>query len=243
MIGADRLFFIHVMKTGGATFRRRIEANLGVEHVYPNAAIDTDLLAANIGVPYLTSLPEERVRTIQAYTGHFPFAATQVLPGDFVTMTVLRDPVERTISYLKHCRKYQEQHHGLALEAIYEDPWFFPTMMANHQVKVFAITPEDGADTIAEVIEIDDRRAGVARDNLESVDFLGLHEHYDDFVREVSEHFGWQGEAPPSWHVSEAEEVPASFRRRIADDLARDIEFFDFARERYHRRNGARASR
>ena len=238
---SSRLFFVHVMKTGGATFRRRIEANLGEEHVYPNASIDTDMLAANLSVQYLLDLPEERVRTLQAYTGHFPFAVTQMLPGRFLTMTVLRDPVERTISYLKHCRKYQEQHHDMALEAIYEDPWYFPTMMKDHQVKVFALAPEDRAETVAEVIDIDADRAARARANLDSIDFLGLHEHYDDFVRDVSEHLGWSGDAPFSWHVSEAEEISASFRRRIADDMAADLEFYEYARERYDRRPRARA--
>jgi hypothetical protein len=239
---AERLFFVHVMKTGGATFRRHIEHNLGVEHVYPNPDVDTDLLAANISVEYVVDLPADRVRELQAYTGHFPFAITQILPGPFVTATVLRDPVERTISYLKHCRKYQEQHHGMALEAIYEDPWYFPTWIENHQVKVFSFTPEDHPQLVADVITVDEARVATAKANLESVDFLGLHEHYDDFVGEVSEHFGWTGEVPPSWHVSEPEEIPASFRRRIADDLATDVAFFEHAREQYHRRSGTRAT-
>jgi hypothetical protein len=238
----SRLFFVHVMKTGGATFRRHIERSLGVEHVYPNPDIDTDLLAANISVDHLLGLPAERVRALHAYTGHFPFAVTQMLPGSFTTATVLRDPVERTISYLKHCRKYQEQHHGMALEAIYDDPWYFPTWIQNHQLKVFAFTPDDHPQVVADVIAIDDARIATARANLESVDFLGLHEHYDEFVREVSAHFGWTAEAPPSWHVSEPEEIAPSFRRRIADDLAADVEFFEFARELHQRRHRARAA-
>jgi hypothetical protein len=227
----ERLFFVHVMKTGGATFRRHLEVNLGSEHVYPNAAVDEDMLVANLSVKYVAALPAERVRLLKAYTGHFPFAVTQIMPGPFVTLTVLRDPVERTISYLKHCRRYQEQHHDMALEAIYDDPWYFPTMMDNHQVKVFAITPEDEAETAAEVLPIDERRSAIARANLESVDFIGLHEHYDDFVREVSARYGWDGRPPPSWHVSEPETVPESFRRRIADDMQADVAFYEFARE------------
>jgi hypothetical protein len=238
----ERLFFVHVMKTGGATFRRHIENSLGVEHVYPNADIDTDLLAANISVDYLLGLPDERVRELQAYTGHFPFAVTQMLPGSFVTATVLRDPIERTISYLKHCRRYQEQHHGMALEAIYEDPWYFPTWIENHQVKVFSFRPEDHPQVIADVIGIDEARLATAKANLESVDFVGLHERYDAFVREVSDHFGWTGTVPPSWHVSEPEEIAPSFRRRIAEDLATDVEFFEFARELHHRRHPSRAT-
>jgi hypothetical protein len=151
-------------------------------------------------------------------------------------MTVLREPIERTISYLKHCRRYQEQHHGMALEAIYEDPWYFPTMMKDHQAKVFSITPEDDADTVAEVIDIDDRRLAVACANLEAVDLVGLHEYYDDFVRDASARFGWPDTPPPSWHVSAPEEVAPSFRRRIEQDMAADIEFFAFARSLHQAR-------
>jgi len=165
------------------------------------------------------------------------------VPGPVVTMTVLRDPVERTISYLKHCRAYQEQHHGMALEEIYEDPWYFPLMMLNHQVRVFALTLEDDPENATEIVELNDERLGWARGHLESVDFLGLHEHYDDFVEEVTQYFGWSGKSPPNWHVSEPEHVSAALRRRIADDMAIDLEFYEFARELHaerHRRKAAR---
>ena len=38
-------------------------------------------------------------------TGHFPLCTTELLGGAFTTFTVLRDPVERTLSYLRHHRK------------------------------------------------------------------------------------------------------------------------------------------
>jgi hypothetical protein len=218
------------MKTGGASFRRCIEENLGKDRVYPNPAVDTDLLAANLSVSYLQQLPAERVERIQAYTGHFPFTATQMLPGPFVTLSVLRDPVQRTVSYLKHCRTYQPQHEGMTLEAIYEDPWFFPTMMDNHQTKVFAFTPDDHPEQVGDVLEIDDQRLACAKENLASVDLIGLHERYDDFVAEATARFGWAGRTRARWHVSEDAAVPAALRRRIAEDMAFDIDFYEFAR-------------
>jgi hypothetical protein len=238
---ATTIFFVHVMKTGGATFRRHIEANLGVEHVYPNPELDEDLLIANLRIPYLLELPEERHRAIAAYTGHFPFIVTELLPGPFVTLTVLRDPVERTISYLKHCRRYQEQHRGLPLEEIYEDERYYRTLMDNHQTKVFSFTPEDGADSIWTIVDVDQARLDRACANLEAVDVLGLHEHYDEFVAEASARFGWPPAAPPSWHVSEPEAVAPSFRRRIASDMAADIELYEFAKGLHQQRRARRA--
>jgi hypothetical protein len=238
----ERPFFVHVMKTGGATFRRRMEANLGAEFVYPNTAIDSDMRAANADLSYFRTIPEERMRSLRGFTGHFPFIVTKLVPGPVVTMTVLRDPVERTISYLKHCRVHQEQHHGMALEEIYEDPWYYPLMMENHQVRVFALRLEDDPENATEIVTLDEERLGWAREHLESVDFIGLHSHYDDFVEEVTEYFGWSGKAPPNWHVSEPEHIPESFRRRIAEDMAIDMAFYEFAKELHSRRHPAKAT-
>jgi hypothetical protein len=225
------------MKTGGASFRRWVEANLGAEHVYPNPEVDRDLLTANLSVTYLTGLPRDRVARIQAYTGHFPFAATQMLPGPLVTLTVLRDPVERTVSYLKHCRTYQAQHRGLPLEEIYEDPWYFPTMILNHQAKVFAFSPDDRPEQVGDVLDIDDARLAQAKANLTSVDVIGLHHRYDEFLAEVGARFGWPVETSRArWHVSEDVDVSSSLRRRITDDLGPDIEFYEHARALHRNR-------
>lgn len=54
---------------------------------------------------YLAVLPDERRRRIRVYTGHFPYAAREILGGDIVTVTILRDPVKRTISLLRQFRR------------------------------------------------------------------------------------------------------------------------------------------
>ena len=65
--------------------------------------------------------PPERRATIRGYMGHYPYVASQLLGEDPVTLTILRDPVERTISYLKHCKRYHDHHRELSLEEIYRD--------------------------------------------------------------------------------------------------------------------------
>ena len=132
------------MKTAGATFRHHIRANFASAEVYPDKRFDPDLTVANVRLDYLTSLPASRRAAIRAYTGHFPFVATDLLGGPLLTMTILRDPVDRTISFLKHCKRYNQHHHDLRLEAIYEDPFVFRCLIQNHQAKLFALLkPED----------------------------------------------------------------------------------------------------
>jgi len=226
------------MKTGGATFRRHIEHNFPAPGaVFPTPELDGNLREANIFIQRLLELPPERHARVRAYTGHFPFVVPGLLDPSLVTLTMLRDPVTRTISYLKHCKRYQPQHRDLALEQIYEDSFLFPTLIRDHQVKIFAMTASDRLESYMDVIEIDDERSRIARSNLEKTDVVGLHEHYDGFLAEVHRRFSWEIRERSSWRVSDENwDVDAAFRRRIAADNHNDVEFYEFARELVGRR-------
>jgi hypothetical protein len=226
----ERPFFIHIMKTGGTTFLYNLMAQYGPGEMYPDPALDRDTFAAYTELRYLLSLPEERTATIRAYSGHFPYVATQLLPGPFVTLTVLRDPIERTISYLKQCRDL-ERFHEASLEQIYEDPWQFAIAIENYQTKVFAMTREDGFGSIMDGLTIDEGRLSIAKENLRAIDILGLNDRYDEFLAEVTCRFGWSTLPSPNRRVSEPTDVPVSLRRRIAEDNAYDLEFYEYARD------------
>jgi hypothetical protein len=242
-----RYFFVHVMKTGGGTVWVNIKENFHRTLVYPDS--DENGNAPDPwGVSYydmerLLSLPSERRDLVRVYTGHFPFVASEMLGfDDMVTFTVLREPVERTISYLKHCHKYHPQHKGLPIDHIYEDGFINPFFIANHQAKVFAMTAEDDPETIMDVIDVDDERLAIAKANLEKVDIIGFNDRFGEFLSALSGQFGWRVGSAPDLHVSEDDtQVPADFRARITEDLAQDIEFYEHARAVVDRRAAQRA--
>jgi hypothetical protein len=237
-----RFFFVHIMKTGGATFRRHIEDNFPAPGaVYPDPELEGNLREANILIDRVMHLAPERRGQIRAYTGHFPSVVPRLLDPRLVTITLLRDPVARTISYLKHCKRYHERHRDLALEEIYEDPFSYPTLIRDHQVKIFAMTEEDRLESYMDVIDVDDERLRVAEASLEAIDVVGLHERYGELLEEVQRRFGWTIRTRPSWRVSEEDEstwrVGASFRRRIEADNQSDVAFYEFARGLVSRRS------
>jgi Sulfotransferase family len=234
-----RLFFIHIMKTGGTTFLYNLMAQFATHETYPDPAQDLDRVAAYTQVQSLLNLPAERTAVIRAYTGHFPYFVTQVLPGDFVTLTVLRDPIERTISYLKQCRGL-EQFRAAPLEQIYDDPWQYAIAIENYQTRVFGMTANDEVGSIMDGIAIDHDRLALAKANLRAVDILGLNDHYEEFNAEVCLRFGWSTLPSPNRRVSEPEVIPKAFCRRIAEENAFDLEFYEFARELYAERNPRR---
>ena len=76
---------------------------------------------------------------IRVVTGHFPLCTTELLGAQFITLTILRDPVERTLSALRHHREKTPADSERSLEEIYEDPFRFE-LVHNHMVKMFSLS-------------------------------------------------------------------------------------------------------
>jgi hypothetical protein len=228
------------MKTGGATFRQHIYANFGPGEVYPRPKVDN--MERAWLVASLLGLSSERRAETRAYTGHFPFVVTKLLGIDPVTFTILRHPVDRTLSYLKHCKRYHPQHAAMSLEEIYDDPFYFPCFIHEHQTKIFSMTADDPLESYADVVAIDDRRLEIARTNLETVDVIGLSDHHAEFVAEMHQRFGWNFEPLKNRRVSREDwDAPMSLRLRIADENPYDMAFFEFATQLYEQRRAVRA--
>ena len=171
-VGGRRFFFIHVMKTAGTTFVRQLQQQFPAEAIYPARDLDWTSPAdvdAYINIPRLLAVPAERRAQIRVFTGHFPYMVCDQLDPALVTMTVLRDPIERTISILKQHKRSEERFRDLPLEAVYDDRPIFRFFVENHQTKVFALAPDDNEVAINCGMTIDDARYARAKENLARV--------------------------------------------------------------------------
>lgn len=223
------LFFIHIMKTAGTSLRNNIRAEFDDLDLYPSRHYDADMHEANNSIRYLLSIPPERRDRIRAYMGHFPYVATELLGQELTTLTTLRDPIERAISQLKHLRIWSPEHKDLTLEAIYEDPILHPCFLRNHQSKIFALAKSDNPETYRDVLEVDDRRLALAKENLDRVDVVGVVERYDEFLQTVESRFGWRIDPSTRLRVGPADEVSEALRRKIRDDNEADLDFYEHA--------------
>ena len=229
-----RFFFVHIMKTGGTTFLHQLFRNFAPDEVYPNNALDCpkDRLWQHLQVAYLLGLSEERRRRIRAYTGHFPYVVCELLDLDLVTLTVLRDPIDRTVSLLHQLRRDAPRHKDAALEDIYEDEVVFPRLIQNHQTKIFSITASDGVKTFRDEVEIDADRLLLAKRNLAQVDVIGVTEQYDEFLDQLEHRFGWRFDRDlRANETAGAPDATPALRRRIADDNQLDLDLYDYARD------------
>lgn len=87
------LFFLHIMKTGGTSLRDALQ-----QFVEPERCL-TDLF-----LDQFVALPEYVLSAMTLVAGHLPYEAVELLPPGFAVCTVIRDPVDRTISHYWHLR-------------------------------------------------------------------------------------------------------------------------------------------
>jgi hypothetical protein len=135
---------MHVMKTAGTS----LELELASGH--PPGATSHELglnglsqFFHKLSTRAWQQLPPQAHEKLRYYSGHVPLAAAEVIPRKPIVVTVLRDPIMRTLSWLRQAQREHPEHQGKSLEEIYEDPWWNDRFLANHQVKLLSMTLEE----------------------------------------------------------------------------------------------------
>jgi hypothetical protein len=230
-----RFFFIHVMKTGGTSFAiHHLGKAFAEDAVFPNAVDDETSYLLDTS-PYwrvgaLRGLDDERWSRTQAVRAHYPFCARHLMPpGDLTVLTVLREPVDRVVSYLRHCQRYHPNHQQMTFEQIYEERGWIEGFATNHQTKVFSMGEDDDPRFCYQPMVVDEHRLDVAKANLATLDLIGTQERFTEFVDECGRRYGWPTTRGKRQRKSAGFPAHASLRRRIEADNEIDIEFYRFA--------------
>jgi hypothetical protein len=231
--GADerRFFFVHLQKTGGIALFRRLRIHFGTDAVYPMPQYQ-GTPESSLGVAELLERFAAHREQIRVVTGHFPLCVTELLGVPFTTFTVLREPVERTLSLLRHRREIEPGAQSLALEAIYDDPVVRERLARNHMVRMLSLRPEEMTDGALTHVEVDAARVEAAKANMaERIDVVGLQERFDEFCDELAIRYGWDLGPPQFANRSQPVDVDEGLRARIERDNALDVELYRFAVE------------
>ena len=171
---------------------------------------------------------------IRVVTGHFPLCTIELLDADFTTFTVLREPVERTLSYLRHHRETTPGRLASSRSRrSTRTPRDFRHFIENHMVKMLSLRAEEMTDGMMTVVDLDRGRlrtgqAGAARAWTSSA----CRRTSRDSPSGSSELFGWRLGPPVHEQRDRARpKSPPLCGRRIAEDNALDMELYEYARK------------
>lgn len=228
MTEPERFFFVHLQKTAGTALWRRLRAQFPPAAVYPGPD-DGSPPDTVLSVDHLRACWARRRDEIRIVTGHFPLCTAELLDAPFVTLTVLREPVERTLSYLRHHRETTPEDAERPLEAVYDDPLRFE-LLHNHMVKMLSLTTDEMTNGALTPVDFDAARLARACAAVETMDVVGFQEDFERFCAELTGRLGWDLGDPIFMNRSTPTDVPDSLRERIARDNADDLALYEHAR-------------
>lgn len=235
-----RFFVAHMQKTAGTTLRDRLRATFPEDQIYPNGEDGPDPRVAVIAVSHLLERWKERGDRIRLLTGHFPVRTVELLDAPFVTITVLRDPVDRTLSFLRHqaARRQRGATEDTPLEEIYADPFRFEAMIQNHMTRMLSLSPDEfgPGDGVLTSVPYTRERLEMAKEALTRIDAFGLQSRLDELCQDLSDRYGLVVGPPVRSNTTEPGEVPEGLVERIREDNALDVELYDFACRLYEER-------
>jgi hypothetical protein len=240
-----RFFVAHMQKTAGTTLRDRLRASFAEDEIYPNASDGSDPRISVISVSHLRQRWAVRGDKIRLLTGHFPVRTTELLGVPFITLTVLRHPVERTLSFLRHQaeRGQRGADANTPLVEIYADPFRFRHMIQNHMVRTLSLSPDEmvADDGVLTPVPYTRERLERAKEALAGLDLFGLQDRFDELCNALANGYGLDVGSPLRSNTTEAGVVPDGLADRIAEDNALDMELYEYARELYRERRTALA--
>jgi hypothetical protein len=243
-----RWFFVHVLKTAGTDLFTRLGGDrsidvghpfqFGEEEIYPNASDgDVVTIAPQLSIEQLLARWAVRRQDIRIVMGHFPLCTVELLDAPFTTLSVVREPVARTLSFLRHHRKTIPADRDRSYEEIYDDDFRFRSLIQNHMVKMFSLTTEEmGMGGVLTHVDFDPARLERAKERISQVDVLGTQEHFEDFCAQLESRYGWVLGEPLWANRTEPDEISDSLLERIATDNALDAELYQFAVDLCRRR-------
>lgn len=91
----NNIVFMHIPKNGGTTLDSILDKNFTKENTFNVKVIDNN----SLNTSDLLNLSEEELNKIHLLKGHVPFGIHNQLNNDFKYITILRNPIDRIVSY------------------------------------------------------------------------------------------------------------------------------------------------
>jgi hypothetical protein len=232
------IFFCHPPKTGGTSLRSALEESVEQHEIMPDRYM---MARAGGHYPDIALVLENVIRqrhAIRLLRGHYHLSIRKLLPNP-LTITILRDPVSRVISNLKH----NIQHNGADPDGILKDLSNGITKGIPHNAMTRYLGGDVGLIHPSNIVQVqhhllygpidnEPQRLKSAINALDTIDIIGFAENLDG----ISDALAKLGISMPSKHANVSKpgllEISDADKERIREMNALDIALYEKAKKR-----------
>lgn len=220
------IFFVHIPKTAGTSFRMMLSKLYEDKEMYPNKKI---LKERNGQYPMLHNIEPTDLNEKKIFYGHYPFILGNLIERPKKYITFLREPISRTISNIYHYYHYDPILRGQDLETIFDKriPLF------NNQVRFLADTILSERLQFFDSPKFPPVALKTAKENLMKCDFIGLTERFDESIELLKKVFNFNFEAIEIHNKGVKKGNPPispQLREKIITANQLDLELYEFAK-------------
>lgn len=231
--------FNHIPKTGGMSFHEFINRNVPDGTVLELYTIDNR--------DRLVALSRHEQSQLHAVVGHLPFSYFRTFKPAKPTehITVLREPIERIISFYHYITRHQTHYlHDKIVQGSLSLHDFVQQRLTlecdNLQVRYLCSDDLSGVAIGACTPQMLEQ----AKDNIASrFAAIGITEQFDDTLRLVAKAFDWRHVQSPQINVAPKvnKDAPCSAETRalIASTNELDLELYEFGKQLFNQRLAA----
>ncbi len=228
------LFFVHIPKTGGATFRKILGRLYASKKIFwVNLIQDRETFK---------TLSGREKSLLDAVAGHFPYGLHEQLPHrGHRYITFLRDPVERCLSHYYHVLRTPENY--LYTAVVKGGMTFKDFVSSNISIEMDNLQCRIVSGLHGQIPwgQVDEKCLSLAKKRLrDDFEIFGLTERFDESVFLMARRFGWKvgpyGRSNVGVNKPESRPKNLELIRLIRSRNAADVELFQYANELFEQR-------
>jgi hypothetical protein len=205
----DLLYFLHIPKTAGTSLKTFIFDHYDTQEFFDQSILE-----------HLIKTPRLELNKYKLFCGHFGWFLPNLLSKKPKIVTMLRDPIDRTISQYNHIKRgpeFFELHERVKNIGLTDFLAGIDTSIAqlviNPQTTAFAFDDfttnfiGNQFKSIAEIISIltDESLLKKAIERLERIEFVGLTEEFDKSIKYLCYSLGWP---EPLYSIDKLNQAP-----------------------------------
>lgn len=222
--GNETVLFLHIPKAAGTTLHSIIHDVYPAENVYDIPLIDIEDFKKEF-----KNYPDCKKQNIKLLKGHMYYGLHELMPGPCTYITMLRDPVERVVSYYYYVRGLPGHHAHKA--AIRMELGEFIINNSTIEVNNDQTRRISGMD---QVYPETGEMLSLAKSNLrEKFSVVGITERFDESLILLQETLGWKIKTYSRLNQTgsrpEVKNISSGTLKIIEDFNRMDIELYRYA--------------